>query len=172
MGLELLVVALGAKEPGEHLLAVDAAIAAIQDGRLGGDNLGRCLGGLLLQPFVKLGRFATRLTSIADASDAHAAVVLRALDHAMPTVVAAAPRGYQALLVLLEQLCARLDTTVSTDTLAALAPLRGSSKAAQAARRITKHRPNTGQSLQAAVEQLAQMRITAARRWVDEPAQQ
>lgn len=166
MGLLLLALGLGAKEPGEHLLAVDAAIAAIEDGRLGGDNLGRVLGEILVQPQVKLGRYATTLATVADVSDAHAAVVFVALDAAVPRTVRKAPRDLGRLLELLEQLCARLDAGVSESARSALARLKGSSKAAKAARRIRERPAAVSHPMVTATRRIAAMRIAAASRWM------
>lgn len=162
MGLLLLAVGLGAKEPGEHLLAVDAAIAAIEDGRLGSDNLGRILGEVLPQRFVKLGRYAKTLTAISDVSEAHAAVVFLALDGALPAVLRDPPRDHGRLVELVEQLAARLDAGVHDPARTALGELRGSSKAAKAARRVLERSTATSDRMTAATHELAQMRIAAA----------
>ena len=161
MGLLLLAIGLGAKEPGEHLLAVDAAITAIEDGRLGSDNLGAVLRDLLTKPFVKLGRYAKTLPLIADASEAHAAVVFLALDHALPAVLQEPPRDYGKLLDLTEQLGVRLDAGVSDGCREALNTLKGSAKAKKTAVRIAERPTEWTAGMQAATAALVEMRAAA-----------
>ena len=162
MGLLLLAIGLGAKEPGEHLLATDAAITAIEDGRLGSDNLGRVLSELLPKSFVKLGRYAKTLAAVADASNAHAAVVFLALDHALPTVMQHPPRDYGKLLELTEQLGVRLNARVSEDCRQALASFKGSAKAKKTAARIGARSAEWSTEMQAATAELAGLRAGAA----------
>jgi hypothetical protein len=164
MGALLIGLGLCAKEPGEHLLAVDVAITTIADGRLGSDNLGATLAGLFAWSNAKLGRPAKTLAQVAAVSPAHAAVVATALAPLMPGLLADRPRDLVKLLALHEQLCAQLDLPVTDDLATALAAVQGNSKLATTAKRLAT-RTGDGRAMQAAVAELTALRIEAAAVW-------
>ncbi|MDA0183054.1 DUF6493 family protein [Solirubrobacter phytolaccae] len=97
--VRFLVLALGSGAPGEHLLAVDVLIAAIEDGRVDAlppDDVG----------LIKPNRLAARLTTIAEAGPLHGAVVRELLDASIHLV----PARSGPLLVLFDELCAQTST--------------------------------------------------------------
>lgn len=165
MGLMLLAIALAAKEPGEHGLATDAAIAAIEDGRLGSDNLGAMLLRVLASGLVKAARWANTLTQVARASDAHAAVVKLALERCL-TLIDDPPRDYAKLLELLKELCAQLDHGIAGDNRSLLEAVTGSNKLAKTATALLAV-PIDGDAgrMRSAIHQLVQLRVNAAARW-------
>jgi hypothetical protein len=78
-GVLFLAGMLAAKEPGELGLATDIAILAIQDGRLGSDNLGLAMAELFWTGMIKPGRWQKSLTVVAQSSPMHSAVIQLAL---------------------------------------------------------------------------------------------
>ena len=166
MGLLLLGLGLVSKEPGEHLLAVDAAIRAIEEGRLGSDNLGEILGTLVLAEGVKLGRAAKTLTLVAAASDGHAAVVKLALEPAIAAALPHAPRDLGKLMTLLQQLSVQLGCGLSAVHADAFASTKGNGKLARSARTLAKGAGHLeGNTMAHAVHQLAVSRAHGARVW-------
>jgi hypothetical protein len=139
-GLLLLTAALAAKEPGEHGLATDIAIRAIDDGRLGGDNLGAMMRRLLVSGLIKAGRWQATLTDVARISPVHTAVVFEALQHCLAGDPQKMPRDFAKLLELLRELKLQLEQSLDespcADFLAKVA--RGSGKAAATAKTLLK----------------------------------
>jgi Family of unknown function (DUF6493) len=166
MGLMLLAIGLGAKEPGEHGLATDAAIAAVEDGRLGSDNLGRVLAVLLPTGLIKPGRWAKTLRDVARASPAHAAVVKLGLQPCL-AVLADPPRDFGKLFDLLNELCAELSHGVAGDVREHLKRVKGSGKTAKTAKGLLAVPVDVPSAqMQSAVNQLVDMRVRAAARWM------
>jgi len=114
-GLMLLAGMLGAKEPGESGLATDIAIRAIDDGRLGSDNLGAALAELLPSQLIKPGRWQKTMGEVARASKVHAAVVQIALQHCFVGQPASLPKDYSKLLELLYELSVELELPIRLD---------------------------------------------------------
>ena len=112
MGLMLLLTALAAKEPGEYGLATDIAIRAIEDGRLGSDNLGRGLAFLLPTGFIKPARWQKTLTDVARASPVHGLVIQVALQTAFRGAPEKLPRDFGKLLELLLELSSELELSI------------------------------------------------------------
>ncbi len=112
MGLLLLVTGLAAKEPGEQGLAIDAAIRAIEDGRLGSDNLAHAIAQLLPTGIVKPGRWQKAFVDIARTSSVHAAVVHLALQQGLSDATDAQPKGLSKLLELLVELTHELALSI------------------------------------------------------------
>ena len=165
MGLMLLAIGLGAKEPGEHGLATDAAITAIEDGRLGSDNLGRVLALLLPTGIIKAGRWAKTLRDVARASQAHAAVVKLGLEACL-AVLAQPPRDFGQLLDLLHELCVQLGHGITGDGRAQLRSVKGSGKIAKTAKALLGVPVDVPSApMSDAVHQLVDMRLRAAMRW-------
>jgi uncharacterized protein DUF6493 len=109
MGLLLLATALAAKEPGEHGLATDIAIRAIEEGRLGSDNLGLVLAQLLPTGVIKPVRWQKTLADVARASPVHALVVQRALQSSPRDTPEKLARDFAKLLELLYDLSIELN---------------------------------------------------------------
>ena len=138
MGEMLLLCGLAAKEPGEHGLAVDIAIQAISDGRLGTDNLGRMLTTALTSGHFNLPRLAKRLHDVADASDLNAYVVMHAAETAIPhTDAKQLPRGIGDLFELLAEIGTRLERGIERpECRSFLESVTGSNKPAKTARQL------------------------------------
>ncbi|MGE0324470.1 MAG: DUF6493 family protein [Polyangiaceae bacterium] len=164
MGLLLLVTALGAKEPGEYGLATDVALAAIQDGRLGSDNLGAALRELLASGLIKPARWSKTLSDVANGSAAHAVVVKLALEQTL-VMSAEPPRDFAKLLELLQELCVRLNHGVVGEPRAQLEAVKGSNKVAKLAKAILALPTEFGPEMLAAHANLAEMRVAAAQRF-------
>lgn len=137
MGLYLLVTALAAKEPGEHGLATDIAIRAIEDGRLGTDNLGASLAQFLPTGLIKPGRWHKTLSDVARMSPVHALVIQRSLQTALCGDPAKMPRDYAKLLDLLYELSIELGQNVSDQgCLTFLTQLKSAGKAGKTAQSL------------------------------------
>jgi hypothetical protein len=113
MGYLLLALGLAAKEPGEHGLATDALIAAIDDGRVDAEGLGGILARLLPTGLVKAARYAKTLGQAARVSVLHAWTIARALERGLCHDPAQAPRDLSALLELLRELLAELGQSLT-----------------------------------------------------------
>jgi hypothetical protein len=125
----LLALGLAAKEPGESGLSVDAAIAALGDGRLTGAALGGPMAELMPTGLVKAARWGKTLGVVAGASDAHAREVTAAIQRALRGDPELAPRDQGALVALLrELLLARNDRVTDGEAWAYLAASRHKSK--------------------------------------------
>lgn len=112
-GLHFLCGMLAAKEPGESGLATDIAIRAIEDGRLGSDNLGVALAGLLTSGLIKPGRWHKTLSEVARASKVHAAVIQIALQRCFANPKQELPKDSAKLLELLYELSLELNVPVA-----------------------------------------------------------
>lgn len=138
MGEILLLCGLAAKEPGEHGLAVDISLRAIDDGRLGTDNMSRMLTTAVTSDHFNLPRLAKRLQEVAGSSDLHAYVVMHSLESGLPHADAKElPRGIGDLFELLAEIGTRIERGVeSPDCRTFLETITGSNKAAKAARQL------------------------------------
>ncbi len=132
-----LILALAAKEPGEQRLAIDVATVAIEDGRLGTDNLGTAMRALLPGGMIKAARWAKSLADIASVSDLHALVVQTALQTCLQGDPTNYPRDFAKLLSLLRQLTLQLETAVGeADCRTALSAIRGTGQASKLAKQL------------------------------------
>jgi Family of unknown function (DUF6493) len=113
MALLLLTLGLAAKEAGEHGLATDGLIAAIDDGRIDGPLLGGAMRSLLPTKLIIPSRWAKTLRDAARVSPSHARVVARALEHALGEELVEPPRDMLALLELLKELLIELGESIS-----------------------------------------------------------
>jgi len=133
MACLLLARGLGAKQAGDHGLAVDAAIAALADGRLDGEGLGAALAITL--PGAKAPRLARTLSEVARASPMHGLAVARALVRGLR---GEPPRDIGALLEVLQELLVEhglpLDDVEATAYLTGVAATGG--KAGKTARAL------------------------------------
>ena len=137
MGLLQLLVGLAAKEPGEHGLAIDAAICAIEDGRLGTDNLGHVMAQLLPTGLVMPPRWAKTLAEVARISPVHAAVVQGSLQRSFRGDPGKMPRNFAKLLELAKELSVQLEQGIfDEEARDFLARFTGSSKAAKTAKAL------------------------------------
>jgi hypothetical protein len=164
MGLLLLALGLAAKEPGEYGLATDTAIGAIEDGRLGSDNLGRILGALLPTGFIKPGRWEKTLADVGRASPVHGLIVQQALQSALAGDPQQMPRDFGKLLELLHELSIEIGQSITCEACRAfLSRMAGSGKAAKTAKALLALEPGsfetTGRPI---LEQALNQRIEAA----------
>ncbi|MCA9072868.1 MAG: hypothetical protein KDA84_28290, partial [Planctomycetaceae bacterium] len=138
MGEILLLCGLAAKEPGEHGLAVDIAIQAIQDGRLGTDNMSHMLTTGITSGHFNLQRLAKRLHDIASMTDLHAYVVMHSAETALPTVdVEQLQRGLGDIFELISEIGARLERGIEAPASRTfLESIKGSNKAAKTAKQL------------------------------------
>lgn len=134
VGMFMLFCGLAAKEPGEHGLAVDVTIQAINDGRIGTDNLGRTFSKYAHEPNFNLTRLSKRFADIATASQLHAAVSFQAWADAL-TSMPAKRRGLGDIVEFLIETGTELGCgVVCEETRKHLESFKGSGKAAKAAR--------------------------------------
>src|SRR5260370_30149762 len=80
MGGLLLALGLGAKEPGENMLAVDALIASLGEGRLAGSALGRALIEAASSGAIKFARWSKQLARAAQAGPPQANAIFLAVE--------------------------------------------------------------------------------------------
>ena len=117
----LLAVGLATKEARERALATDALVAAIEDGRLVGPELGAAMS-LLWHPLQlemkrvqrpTASRWAGTLGTAARVSPLHAEVVRRALAQLAHEAPSTPPPDLHALLSLWRELCEEAETGVA-----------------------------------------------------------
>ncbi|MGE0759400.1 MAG: DUF6493 family protein [Pirellulaceae bacterium] len=175
-GLWFLVGMLAAKEPGEAGLATDIAIRAIQDGRLGSDNLGAGLRELLPTGVMKPGRWQKTLSDVARISPVHAATVFVAVQGALREAPADLPKDVAKLLELLVELAAELSQPIADGECRQwLAQLGTKGKSGRLAHELL---ARTGEPEAAAIgatrvvlRSALELRCQAARRFHPDPAQ-
>jgi hypothetical protein len=136
MATLLLVLGLAAKEPGEHGLATDAAVAAISDGRADGRKLGTAMATLLPTGLVLGTRWAKTLARVASTSSLHAAVVRAAIEGSLVGDPNQAPKDLHALVELLHELTVETGVAVGGSAREFLAAMRGSGKLAKTAKSL------------------------------------
>lgn len=133
----LLAFALNDHRPAVQTVAVDLAIAAIDDGRLDPDRLGRQIGRLAGTGLVTPSRWGRSLGDVAGHRPAHRDAVARALEVA---VAVAEPQKPQDLLTLVERwetvLLESGRAVTDPAARAALAAFTGGSKTARTAARL------------------------------------
>lgn len=166
MGLLMLSVALAAKEPGEHGLATDIAIAAIEDGRLGTDNFGPMLSSLLPTGLIMSGRIAKSLGEVARASQLHAFVVQRSLQAALRKVPQETPKDIQKSLELLNELSVELGLAIDDpECQEYLGQFTGSGKAAKLSKELLTLEDRQPESITNAQRIAFEHRLQRVRRW-------
>jgi hypothetical protein len=162
IGVEALVLGLAAVGDAGGA-AVDAAVAAIGDGRLTAPALADVLRRLLPEPCILPGRVGPRLAAVAAESALHAEVVRGAIDAAL-TEPLAKRRDLHALLEPLNELCAASGAAVTAPSARALlGSFSGRSKTARLAQDLL---GRTGESAvaPAAAALAAEARIVRAER--------
>jgi hypothetical protein len=166
-GLLLLVGMLSAKESGESGLATDIAIRAIDDGRLGSDNLGAALAELLPSQLVKPGRWQKTLGEITRASTVHAATVQIALQQSFVGKPDSLPKDYSKLLELLHELSVELKLPIGSDSCREFLKRVSSGKAGKLARELLalQRDPETVERSKAILAAALEKRIAAASRF-------
>ncbi len=165
-GILFLVGMLAAKEPGESGLATDIAIRAIEDGRIGSDNLGEALALLLPSGVIKPGRWLKTLGEVARASLVHAAVVQIALQHCFSNPAIELPKDSSKLLEMLYELSIELEIPVTHEPCRAwLASGVATGKSAKLAKSLLdlNNSPDAHPAIEKILEQTIERRTFAAK---------
>ena len=140
VALTLLLIGLGAKEPGEHGLAADIVINAILDGRIGSDSFGQILSDHIPAKLLNLTRLAKRFEDIGSQSILHAYVIFRSWELALASGFSEVPKGLGDILELLIEFCARYGFGLSEQkAIEYLNSLTGSNKSTKAARNLLEY---------------------------------
>ena len=116
-------------------LAVDAMVESISDGRLSPELLNASLTKLAIPFWLKLNRLCKSLREVSRISPLHAAFVARAL-HSLVVAWSEIPKDAHHVLALLQELHAELALVVPEKVREKLAAIKGSGKAAKAAKGI------------------------------------
>jgi hypothetical protein len=167
MATLLLALGLAAKEPGEHGLATDAAIGAIEDGRLDGQKLGTTMAWLWPTGLVKAARWAKTLGEVARASALHAHVVRTGIERSLHGNPKKAPRDLHALLELFRELVVEAGAAVTDEqTRSLLQGIKGSGKAAKAAKALLEcDQSPSARHVEVVLREALLHRMTRAERW-------
>ena len=104
MALHLLALALSARQADESGLAVDVLIAAIDDGRVSGEELGAVMRSLAPSGLVRPLRWAKTIADVARISPLHSRVSATILQWLLQDDVCPFRRDHNALLELLKEL--------------------------------------------------------------------
>lgn len=172
VGRLLLCIGLFAKEPGEHGLATDALVAAIQDGRVDAQRLASPLIHFLQSGGVKPTRLAKALSIVARQSPLHSLVVRELLEAIMVQMLGTkkqVPKDLPQLLELLHELLAEAEESLSIPMLRELlAAQTGSGKLAQTAKAIVDLPERMNPAFRSTVVATAlEVRVQRARKWAE-----
>jgi Family of unknown function (DUF6493) len=148
-------------------LAVDALVAAVDDGRLDGRLLGKTMRQLLLAELAKPARLAKALADAARVSPLHARVVASALQR-LTAGQSLPPLGFHALLELLKELLVETGQRVDDpEVRATLGGLPSSGKTGRLVRDILALEAVNGRSNRAAaLARALSSRVNRGERWV------
>jgi hypothetical protein len=137
MGTLLLSLGLAAKEPGERALATDVFIGAVQTQRIDLRALGETLGKLYDNGVVKGSRIASALSDAGRVSDGHTEAIAITIEHLLAATHGPPPPDLHAVLETLSDALASLPRTMQNpDARAYLARVKGTGKAALAAKQL------------------------------------
>jgi hypothetical protein len=134
----LLVLSLATRDPAASAMGVDAAIAAIEDGRLDAASLGAQMAELLRhEGLLVAGRLAKTLAACVRGGPLHAAVIRRAIELSLRGGPGKMPRDMQTLLQLLHELCVeQAEAVEDVGSRAFLERIGGTGKTARLAKTI------------------------------------
>lgn len=136
-GRVALLCALAAKEPGEHGLGTDIVIRAIQDGRLGTDNLGALFATHATTGVFNLTRLAKRCADICQISELHAYVIFKSWECAIASLKDPKLRGLGDILEVLFEVGTEHQLRICSEASREfLASCKGSNKTAKAAKQL------------------------------------
>ena len=113
LGRLALAIGLSAKESGENGVSADAAMAAMDQGRIDGNMLGETMAALRPTGFVKLKRWTRTLGIVAQTSASHAACGRTAIERCLRGDPKQAPRDDGPLVDLLLDLLAQANAKVA-----------------------------------------------------------
>jgi hypothetical protein len=169
MGTLLLSLGLVAKEPGEHGLATDILVAAIEQGRMDAARLSPPLVQILQQAKGKPARLAKVLGVVGQTSPLHLFAVRELLENMLAATLAEkdTPKELPQLLELLLEFLSEAGESVSSVPLQSLLKQQtGSGKLPKAAKAILALPTQTnGELRRQVVERALQGRIAQAKRW-------
>ncbi len=164
MATLILAIGLSCKDPGEHALAADALIAAVEEGRLDGARLGASLAPVLVDNLLVPTRLARALGECARVSTLLQVQVRQALERCLQGD-APGPRGLHAVLELLHELSLESGAAVAApEARAFLEGFTGGSKAARLARSLLalEPTPRAADQLRAAAAEALELRLARA----------
>ncbi len=163
----LLALGLAAKESGEQGLAVEALIAAVQDGRVSGATLGSMMAVLWPTGLIKTARWSKALADVSRVSPLHVQVILDALEMALQGEAEKLPRDAHTVLELYKELAIETGTSVKTEaTRGLLKQIKGKGKAGKAATQLLACEEKAPHERIATVMQIAlDQSIARAERW-------
>ena len=165
MALALIWAGLGAKSTGTSAAATDVLVAAIEDGRLDGTELGDTLATMLALGVLKPTRLAPRLDAVATTSLLHVHVIRQALESGLNLGELPAPTNLHALLQVFLDLTVRAGSPVShPGTRRYLGTIKGASKSGKLAAALLAA-PSQHGARRAAASLALSGRVARARRW-------
>ncbi len=133
VGTWALVRALGGNWPAEKAMGIDVAIATIEDGRWDSKKAGR----MLALEITYANRYAKSLPEVAAVSPLHAFQICQSLISMLAAKPPELPSSFGGLLEVIYELLEELQISVENESaIEFLSSLKGSSKAAKAARKI------------------------------------
>ena len=158
---------LNARDAAEGQLATDILIAAIEDGRLAGPELGAILREFLGTGIIRPKRWVPRLKDTAAVSPLHAQCVRILLETALAGDWQPLPRDYAALLEVLLDLLVSTGEVVAPGRLhSALDAMKGSGKGPKLARKILALAPgDSAATRRSAAATALEHRIQRVKRW-------
>lgn len=134
-----LALALVAQDADARTMAIDAAIEAIADGRLLGSELGNVYAQMMsTDGFIKLGRIAEAVDSIARTSVVHQLACARLLEEVLSWVTPPGPRDLHHLLAVYRELLAATNRSADPRLAALTASASGTGKGATLLKEIGK----------------------------------
>ncbi|MFN3653402.1 MAG: DUF6493 family protein [Armatimonadota bacterium] len=166
-GVALLALALGAKEPGESGLGVDALIASVSDGRLDGARLGSALAALGGTGLIKAARWAKSLGEGARASALHREVVRTALEALLAGAPELRPVDLGAVLTLTHELCVESASRLQDERARVfVGGIKGEKTGAAAKALLALEEGSRAPHLRAAAAEALRGRLERAERWL------
>jgi len=167
MALHLLALALSSKQPDESGLATDVLIAAINDRRLDGGELGAVMHALEPSGLIKPLRWAKGLEALARTSHLHSQVVVATLQCLLQGDAFPYNRDRNAMLELLrEQLIAYGDAVTCAATRSYLSQWQGGGQTGKLSRQLLEMQPDAeSPARRAATIQDLAGRIERVERW-------
>ena len=163
----VLVVGLAAKDAEESGIAVDVAITAISDGRLGGSDFGEMLGQVLSTGLFKVTRWGQTLKVIASSTQLHAQTVCEGLARVFTGNTATETRDLAQLLELFHELTLQVGQTLPAETRDWLQRFTGTGKGAKAVKALLAAKPVASpEQIRQCQSLVLQGRLDRVRNWI------
>ncbi len=155
-----LTLSLGSGYAEQRILAVDVAIAAIDDGRFDPQPIGRLLGMMVNHA----NRYAKSLPQVADASPLHAFQIAQALVEMLSHLPKKLPSSFGGLLQVLLELMQEHNIPIEQEKARSfLSAFSGSGKAAKVAKKVVDFEPDVPLDLEAIHARALAGRLNAGR---------